>query len=100
MKAFRKVTSGELLRKQPMSKNYYVKNTCIFTPFNVVTSRFEALVLGNKYFYAFVKEVCRLRAQTRFYSSINPAAMLKRCDLNHFFSWVNRWQSLGARSGL
>jgi hypothetical protein len=38
---------------------YQQKNTCILTR-NLVTAGIEALVPGNKFLYAFVKEVCRL----------------------------------------
>jgi hypothetical protein len=33
---------------------------------NVVTAGTEALVSGNAFLYACVKEICRLRAQPRF----------------------------------
>jgi hypothetical protein len=60
-RAIRKVTSGELLTKQAMRKNY-IKNTYIINLLpNVVTAGIEAFVLlGNKVLYACVIEVCRL----------------------------------------
>jgi hypothetical protein len=54
MRAVRKVTSHELLRKQALrEKKYYIKNTYILMLFlNAVTTGTEAL--------ACVKEVCHL----------------------------------------
>jgi hypothetical protein len=61
-RAIQKVTSGELLRKQPMRKNHYIINTYILNLLlNVFTAGIEAFVVaGNKFLYYCVKEVCRL----------------------------------------
>jgi hypothetical protein len=58
-----KITSSELLTKQAMRKKLlYTKYTYILEVLlNVVTAGIEALViLGNKFMYAYVKEVCHL----------------------------------------
>jgi hypothetical protein len=62
MRAIRKVTSGELLTKQAMRKNFiiYKKYYILKLFLIVVTARIESLVLGNEFLYACVKEVCRL----------------------------------------
>jgi uncharacterized membrane protein len=63
MMAIQKVTSGELLTKQVIRKNFIAcKNTYILKLLlNVVTIGIMALVLsGNKFLYACVREVCRL----------------------------------------
>jgi hypothetical protein len=61
-RAVRKVTSSELLRKLAMRKNVlYTKNIYILKLLlNVVTAGIEALVSGNKFSYAYVKEARRL----------------------------------------
>jgi hypothetical protein len=71
MRAIWKVTSGELLIKQAIRKNinyyyyYYYniqKNTYILKLLlNIVTTGIEApVILGNKLWYACIKEVCHL----------------------------------------
>jgi hypothetical protein len=64
MRAIRKVTSGELLKKQAMQKNIYIytKNTYILKLLlNVVAAGIEALVVSrNTLLYVCVKEVCHL----------------------------------------
>jgi hypothetical protein len=59
---YMRFTSYELLTKQEMRKNFlYTKNICILKLIlNVVTAGIEALVSGNKFLYACVKEICRL----------------------------------------
>jgi hypothetical protein len=53
-----------IINKRSMRKKLlYTKNTCIL---NLVTTGTEALVSGNKFSYAFVREICRLWAQPRF----------------------------------
>jgi hypothetical protein len=66
MRAIQKVTSGELLTKQAMRKYLlYMKNAYILKLLlNVVTTRIEALVSGNKFLYAYAKEVCHLSSVT------------------------------------
>jgi hypothetical protein len=63
-----KVTSGDLLTKEARRKKiFYTRNTYIFQLlFNVLTAGIEALVKGNKFLYACVKQVCRLRVQPLF----------------------------------
>jgi hypothetical protein len=61
MRAIRKVTSGELLTKHEIRKKIiiYKKDLCYFS--KIVTAGIKALVvLGNKFLYAYVQEVCRL----------------------------------------
>jgi hypothetical protein len=51
-----KVTSGELLTKQAIKKNYYIKNMYILKLLlDVVTARIGTLVIGNKFLYSCVK---------------------------------------------
>jgi hypothetical protein len=62
-RTIRKVTTSELLTKQAMRQNiYYIrKNTYILTLLlDVVTAGIEALVSGNQFLHAPVKEFCRL----------------------------------------
>jgi hypothetical protein len=60
-KTIRKVTSGELLTRQAMRKTLYAKNTYIHKLLlNIVTAGTEAVVSGNTFLYACVKEACRL----------------------------------------
>jgi hypothetical protein len=63
-RAIRKVTPPRVnLTKQAMRQKLLYKNTCILklvVLLSVVTARIEALVLGNKFLYACVSEVCRL----------------------------------------
>jgi hypothetical protein len=61
MSAIRKVTSGELFIKQAIRKKIlYTKNMYILMLLlNTVIAGIEALVSGNKFLYACVKEVCR-----------------------------------------
>jgi hypothetical protein len=56
-----KVTSSELLTSNEKRKLLYTKNTCVFKLIvNIVTAGNEAFVAsGNKFLYAYVKEVCR-----------------------------------------
>jgi hypothetical protein len=50
-----------------MKKILYTENANILKLLlNIVTAGSEILVLGNKFLYACVKEVCRLLAQPRF----------------------------------
>jgi hypothetical protein len=69
-RAIWKVTSSELLTKQPMGKRklFYIKNMSILKLLlNVATARIEAPVISrNKFLYACVKEVCCLWAKPRF----------------------------------
>jgi hypothetical protein len=57
-----------VVNKTARKNNYYVKNAYILKLLlNIVTAGTEALVvLGNKFLYAYVKEVCRLCAQPCF----------------------------------
>jgi hypothetical protein len=62
-RAIRKVDSGELLTKQAMRKKVlHTKITYILKLLlSLVTARIEAVVVsGNKFLYAYIKEVCRL----------------------------------------
>jgi hypothetical protein len=68
-RSVRKVTSGKLLTKQAMRKKLlYTKSTYILKLLLiVVTARNEApVVLGNKFLYACVKEMCLELAWPRF----------------------------------
>jgi hypothetical protein len=49
----------------------------------VVTAGIKALVLGNKFLYACVKDICHVLAQPHF-DTIN-SLLLKHCDPNQFF---------------
>jgi hypothetical protein len=64
MRAIQKVNSGELLTKEAFKKKklLHTRNTYILKLLlNIITARIEALViLGNKFLYACVKEVCHL----------------------------------------
>jgi hypothetical protein len=64
MRAIQKVTSSELLIKQAMrEKNYYIPKSMYILKLllNIATTGNMALViLGNKFLYACVKEVCHL----------------------------------------
>jgi hypothetical protein len=65
-RAIWKVTSGELLKNKQWEKTFllYTKNKYILKLLlNIVTAWIEALVLGNKFLCACVKEVCGHWAQ-------------------------------------
>jgi hypothetical protein len=64
----RKVTSSEMLKNNEKKICImYKKKYILKLRLNVVTAGTEALVVsGNKYLYAYLKEVCRHWAQPRF----------------------------------
>jgi hypothetical protein len=90
--AVRKSTSGELLTKQAMRKNllypkimYILKLIC-----NVVTAGTEALVVwGISFCMPVLKKSAACELSHILKLSIN-SLLLKRCDHNQFFRYVNR----------
>jgi hypothetical protein len=92
MRTIRKVISGELLTKRTLVKNFIMyKNTYILKLLlNIVTTRIEALVIWrSKFFMPMSKKSAACECSHVLTPSIN--SLLKRCDLNQFFRWVNRW---------
>jgi hypothetical protein len=65
----------------------YIKNTYILKLLlNVVTARLEALILGNTFLYARVKELFDARELSHVLTpSINSSLLLQLCDSNQFF---------------
>jgi hypothetical protein len=88
-------TSGELLTKQAVRKKtiIYKKNAYILKLLlNVVTDGIEAFVIsGNNFLYACAKEVCPPWAEPCFDTFHQLPIIIEHCDLNQFFTYVNRW---------
>jgi hypothetical protein len=57
---------------------------------SIVTAGIKALVLGNKFLYGCVREVCHMLTQPHF-DTTTSSILLKHCDPNQFFMEVNRW---------
>jgi hypothetical protein len=74
-------------------KTLYTKNTYILKLLlSIVTAGIETLVAsGNKFFYAFVREICHRLLSHVFMPSMNSSLLLKCCDPIQFFRQVNRW---------
>jgi hypothetical protein len=86
-RAIWKVTSCELLTKQARGeKIYYIQKIHTYILkllLNIVTARTEAcIILGNKFLYVCVKEICCLWAQPRFDTFHQLLIIAEHCDPN------------------